>query len=136
MRDLLRSSTVVVATDSGPWDAPWRRRLRGAVGIALALLVVYGGASLFTLMARPPFQVAVEKACEVGGWHADQVHFAHGHYLYRFVDSVVRAELMVDTEEGRRTIHIRLRNAPFSGWSVLSLGGGPLDPGVRLSSNE
>lgn len=136
MRELRRSSAFVAAGDSDPWEAPWRRRFRGLGGLAVALLVVYGGASLCTLMARPPFQVAVEKACELGGWDAGQVHLEQGHYLYRFIDSVVRAELVVDTGEGRRRVHIRLRNAPFSGWSVLSLGGGPLDRGVRLSSRE
>ena len=88
------------------------------------------------LFRSPPFQVAVEKACQVGGWHADQVHLDQGHYVYRFVDSIVRARLRVDTDEGRRTVLIRLHNSPFSGWTVLSLGGGPLDPGVRLSSND
>ncbi len=134
MKDFRRLSAFAAA-DSEPWATPWRR-LRGLAGIAAALLVVYGGASLFTLLARPPFQVAIEKACELGGWHADQVHLEQGRYLYRFVDSVVRAKLQVDTEEGRRTVHIRLRNAPLSGWRVLSLGGGPLDRGLQLSSNE
>lgn len=136
MNHLWSSAAFVPAADSEPWQAPWRRHLRGVAGIALALLVAYGGASLFTLMARPPLQVAIEQACKVGGWHTDQVHLEHGHYFYRFVDSIVRARLRVDTEEGRRTVLIRLRNAPFSGWTVLSLGGGPLDPGVRLSSND
>ncbi len=136
MKDLWRSSAFATPSDSDRWEGPWRRRFRGLAGIAATLLVVYGGASLFTLMARPPFQVAVEKACELGGWPAEQVHLEQGHYLYRFVDSIVRAQLRVDTDEGRRTVRIRLRNAPLSGWSVLSLGGGPVDRGMRLSSNE
>lgn len=133
MKELLKSSALVVEADAARWEEPGARRLRRLVGIALVVLAFYGSASLFTLLARSPFQVAVDQACELGGWKADQVHFSEGHYAYRFLYSVVSATLLVDTQEGRRPVTIRLQNDPLRGWTVRSLAGAPVDPGVRLT---
>lgn len=132
--DLLRSPAVAVTGDSARWHAPGLSRVRRAISISLCVLALYGSASLFTLLTRSPFQVAVERACALGGWEAAQVQFDRGHYGYRFLYSVAWADLLVDTPEGRRPVRIRLRNDPFSGWKVQSLNGQPVDPGVRLTS--
>ena len=129
MSGFLRSG--VLSRSDGPGAAGWAGR---AVGVAATLLVAYGSLSLFTLTARSPLDVAVEQACALGGWETDQVHLDHGEYDYRFFFSEVRAELLVDTPEGRRPVEIRLRNDPISGWTVRSLTGDPVDPGVRLTS--
>lgn len=112
------------------------RRTRRLVAYVLVALALYGTVSLFTMLQRSPFAVAVERACALGGWEPAQVHFDDGQYAYRFLYSVARAELLVDTPEGRRPVVIRLRNDPFSGWTVRSLTGEPVDPGVRLSSTR
>lgn len=114
-----------------PGSVGWTGR---ALGVAATLLVAYGSLSLFTLTARSPFEVAVEEACALGGWQEDQVHLDQGDYAYRFFFSEVRATLQVDTPDGRRPVEIRLHNDPLSGWSVRSLTGDPVDPGVRLTS--
>jgi len=132
MMDLLRSPAVAV--DSARWHASGPRRVRRAISTSLCILALYGSASLFSLLTRSPFQVAVERARTLGGWDADQVHFEQGHYGYRFLYSVAWADLEVDTPEGRRPVRIRMRNDPFSGWRVQSLNGQPVDPGVRLTS--
>lgn len=124
-------SSSVLSRSRAPGGAGWPGRV---LAVAATLLVVYGGLSLFTLTARSPLEVAVEQACALGGWEADQVHLSQGDYHYRFFFSEVRAELLVDTPEGRRPVEIRLRNDPISGWSVRSLTGEPVDPGVRLTS--
>lgn len=134
MKDLLSSPAIVVTVDSERWHAPGPRRVYRALSTALVVLALYGSASLFTLLRRPPFQVAVDRACALGGWDADQVQLAQGHYGYRFLYSVAWADLLVDTPEGRRPVRIRLRNDPFSGWRVESLNGRRVDPGVRLTS--
>lgn len=132
MQDLLRSPAVAV--DAARWQAPGARRLRRLVTLALAVLALYGSASLFTLLTRSPFDVAVERACALGGWEGDQVHFERGEYGYRFLYSVAWAELQVDTPKGRRPVIIRMRNDPITGWTVRSLSGRSVDPGVRLTS--
>lgn len=136
MKGLLRSAALVVVTDEARWEAPGPRRSRRLLGLVFTALALYGGASLFTLLQRSPFEVAVEQASALGGWDAAQVHFEGGHYGYRFLYSVVWADLLVDTPEGRRPVRIRLRNAPLSGWTVESLAGRPVDPGVRLTSTR
>lgn len=136
MKELLRSSALVIEADSARWESSGTRRVRRMVGIALAVLALYGSASLFTLLARSPFQVAVDQACALGGWESDQVHFSEGDYDYRFLYSVASATLLVDTPEGRRPVTIRLRNDPITGWTVRSLAGSPVDPGVRLTSTH
>lgn len=110
------------------------RQTRRLLGYVLVVLGLYGTVSLFTMLQRSPFQVAVDRACALGGWEPAQVHFDGGHYAYRFLYSVTRAELLVDTPEGRRPVVIRLRNDPFSGWQVLSLAGDRVDPSVHLTS--
>lgn len=112
------------------------RRTRRFVGVVLAGLALYGTASVFTLYQRAPFEVAVDRACDLAGWDSAQVHVASGDLRYRFLYSVASVELLVDTPEGRRPVLIRLRNDPFSGWQVESLAGRPVDPGVRLSSTR
>ncbi|MFP3940552.1 MAG: hypothetical protein ACOC7L_02375 [Acidobacteriota bacterium] len=129
MSGFLRSG--VLSRSDGPGGTGWAGR---AVGVAATLLVAYGSLSLFTLTARSPLDVAVEQACALGGWEEGQVHLNDGEYDYRFFFSDVRAELLVDTPEGRRAVEIRLRNDPISGWTVRSLTGDPVDPGVRLTS--
>ena len=134
MRNLLRSPVIAVGAGGPGGDRSWARRLRSAAGLAVVLLVAYGGVSLFGLFRHNPFIVAVEAARTLGGWDEDQVHFERGHYGYRLFYSDVWAELWVDSAEGRRPVRIELRTSPFGGWRVRSLEGRAVDPGVRLTS--
>lgn len=136
MRNFLRSPVIAVEIGGPGWDRSWARRFRSAAGLAVVLLVAYGGVSLFGLFRHNPFIVAVEAARTLGGWDEDQVHFARGHYGYRLFYSDVWAELSVDSAEGRRPVRIELRTSPFGGWRVKSLEGRAVDPGVRLTSGR
>ena len=134
MKNLLRSSILFVDRDGPHQEAGRAGRLRRAAAVALTLLVGYGVASRFSLFYQNPFRVSVDKAVELGGWEADCVHFHQGHYGYRYLFSEVEAELLVDGPEGRRPVRIELRNDPFTGWSVRSFQGRPVEAAVRLTS--
>lgn len=47
------------------------RRTRRLIAFVLAALALYGTVSLFTMLQRSPFQVAVDRACALGGWEAE-----------------------------------------------------------------
>lgn len=136
VKTYLRPSGIFIEVDAARWNAPGARRARRATAIVLVGLALYGSVTLVSMLHRSPFQVAVERACALGGWSPEQVHFSQGHYAYRYLYSVVTAELLVDTPEGRRPVSIRLRNDPFTGWTVEALAGARVDPGVRLTSSN
>lgn len=134
MKNLLRSPVIAVDPDGQRREPERAGRLRRVAAVALTLLVGYGVASLFSLFRHNPFQVSVDRAVELGGWEADSVHFDRGRYDYRYLFSEVEAELLVDGPEGRRPVRIELRNDPFSGWTVRSFQGRPVEAAVQLTS--
>lgn len=135
MKNFLTTPVIRVEIDGRYAGSPWAGRLRRAVAVGLTLAVGYGVVSLFSLFRQNPFQVSVDRAVELGGWEPDRVHFDQGRYDYRYLYSDARADLLVDGPEGRRPVRIELRNDPFTGWTVRSFQGRPVEAGIRVTSN-
>jgi hypothetical protein len=95
------------------------RAVRRVAPVFLSLiLMAWVAMAIAGLHRESPFRVAIGAATTLGAWTPEQVRLDRGSYRFRFLYSVVEAQLEVTTENGVVPARIEMRHVPLFGWSV------------------